>query len=374
MHLQTSIKNIILSKDDKNLSALRSILISVSRIYSQIVALRNLIFQKRLVLARRLPCSVISVGNITVGGTGKTPMTMYIAQLLHEHGYKVVILSRGYKGLSEKTGAIVSDGKNILINSQEAGDEPYMMASCLKHIPIIVGKDRFKSGMKAIQRFSPDVILLDDGFQHQQLARDLDIVLLDATCPFGNGRLIPAGPLREPITALKRANAIILTRCDHTAETQSTELLLNRIVPLIPIFKSYHIPRIRYIKKGDNSKIFERFYKKSKEIFWGQQERVFAFSGLADNFRFHQTISALGFNLCGFIEFPDHHWYCSKDLNTIVQSAQTLNADAIMTTEKDYARIDSNQTFPLDICIWGIDIKFGNDTERFHRFILNQLI
>ena len=177
-----------------------------SKIYSVGIKFRNLLYKCRLIKQKKLPCFVISIGNITVGGTGKTPMTMYVAKIIKNLGYKPVIITRGYQGTYKDAQSIVSDGSNFFLDAREAGDEACMMAVSLK-IPVIVGKNRYQAGMLAIKEFNPDVIILDDAFQHIALKRDLNLLLCDFTKPFGNFHLIPRGRLREPQAALQRSDA-----------------------------------------------------------------------------------------------------------------------------------------------------------------------
>ena len=189
-------------------------LFAISVGYGGIVRLRETLYKKGLLQSKRLPCPVISIGNITVGGSGKTPMTIYVAELIKHLGYGVAIISRGYKGQAEKIGGVVCDGRRICMGPDTAGDEPFMVAQRLKTVPVIVGQNRFKAGRLAIREFKPDVLLLDDAFQHLKLHRDLDIVLLDSKAPLGNTYLFPRGTLRESASALSRGDAVVLTRSD----------------------------------------------------------------------------------------------------------------------------------------------------------------
>ena len=184
----------------------RALLAPPSWLYRGAIFLRNRHYD-RPAAVRSVSVPVVSVGNITVGGTGKTPMTIYVAQKLQQSGVRVAVISRGYKGRAESGGGVVSDGRNLLMDSEQAGDEPYLMAGRLKNIPVIVGKNRFAAGMLAINKFQSEVIVLDDAFQHLKLSRDIDLILLDYTRPFGNTHLLPRGILREPVTALRRATA-----------------------------------------------------------------------------------------------------------------------------------------------------------------------
>jgi tetraacyldisaccharide 4'-kinase len=176
--------------------------------------LRLQAYHMRWVAVRQLPCRVISIGNLTLGGTGKTPVVEVVAGLLRREGIRVCVLSRGYGGRAQSGITVVSDGKRCLVSPEVAGDEPVLLAEHLADVPVIVGKDRYAAGMLAVESFGVDAIVLDDGFQHVQLARDLDILLLDAVRPLGNGRLFPRGDLRERPTAIARADAIVLTRCE----------------------------------------------------------------------------------------------------------------------------------------------------------------
>jgi len=196
----------------------RSFLCAVSYCYGGAVQLREALYRKGMLPSKRLPCIVVSVGNLSAGGTGKTPMTIYITELFRSFGYKTVVISRGYKGGAESTGGVVSNGQAILMDPDMAGDEPYMMANLLSHVPVLVGRNRFRIGLMAIKEFSPDVIVLDDAFQHLQLERDMDLVLLDEQRPLGNTYLLPRGLLREPVSALLRGHTFIFTRADPVSE------------------------------------------------------------------------------------------------------------------------------------------------------------
>ena len=175
---------------------LQKMLWAISLIYGWVVLIRSAAYDKGILKAKQLPCVVISIGNLTLGGSGKTPLTIYIAKTLGHLGYRVAVLSRGYGGQAEKQGVIVSDGSQVFVSADVSGDEPYMMAQKLDGTPILVGADRYRSGKIAVRSFKPDVILLDDGFQHRNLARDLDLVVMDANKPGGNGHMFPRGVLR----------------------------------------------------------------------------------------------------------------------------------------------------------------------------------
>ena len=195
----------------------------LSFVYALILQLRVLVYKAGLLRSFRLPCPVISVGNLTVGGTGKTPMTLYLARWFMDRGKRVVILSRGYGGSLEGTIRIVADGSTILLSPGDAGDEPYLLANSLPGVMVVIGSDRYQAGCLALERLNPDIFILDDGFQHLRLKRDLNLLLLDCEKPFGNGRTLPAGILREPVSAIERADLVIFTRCNGNEPAHATD-------------------------------------------------------------------------------------------------------------------------------------------------------
>ncbi|OQY52502.1 MAG: tetraacyldisaccharide 4'-kinase [Desulfobacteraceae bacterium 4572_88] len=364
--IRKKIETIIKDGKKSRLFSFASLLFLISLLYSGLVKLRASLYQKGILKTKKLPVKVISVGNLTVGGTGKTPMIIYLANLLNRLGYQLAIVSRGYKGSAEKTGGIVSDGKTLLMGPDAAGDEPCMLAMRLRHIPVLVGQNRFEMGMLAIRKFSPDVILLDDAFQHIRLARDINLILMDHRHPFGNGYLLPRGPLREPISALSRGHALILTRHDP-AFSQASPFSFST-----PIFRCTHAPHIFKVIRGKDTKQ-SPFPKDSllqePDASFLKGQNAFAFSGIARNSDFRDTIKHFGCNLCGFSEYPDHHPYSADDLANISCLAGESGADVLMTTEKDYARIPSDITWPMDLVVIGISISFGGDEKAFTHFI-----
>lgn len=374
--LLQNIEMVINSEKPARHFSLATFLLGLSASYGFLVLVKNAALGEKLVPRKKLPCAIISIGNITVGGTGKTPMTLYIANLVTALGYRVVILSRGYKGKAEKAGGIVSDGNALLMSPSESGDEPYMMASTLKEVPVVVGRNRYEAGCRAIETFSPDVILLDDGFQHIKLARDIDLVLVDHHRPFGNGYLLPRGPLREPVSALKRANIIIETRCDGPkkpgAQLKKTmhRLSLNTLV-----LQSGHTPHIARVIPGKQPSLPNPDPSGERHpLSLLQAKRVFAFSGLAQNRNFHRTLSDIGCNLLGFKEFPDHYWYGEKDLAIIHMAAMEMRAELILTTQKDAARIPREVEWPRDLVVIGITPNFGDQDDVLKNYIKSRLL
>jgi len=414
MNLKQDIESVMKKEKDSRTGSFGSFLFAVSLLYGSIVRTREFFYQKKIFKSRKLPCKVISVGNLTVGGTGKTPMTIHLARRLSCQGYKTAVISRGYGGRSEKSAAIVSDGQQILLQSDEAGDEPFMIARNLKHIPVIVGQNRVKAGWLAIEKFAPDVIVLDDAFQHLKLVRDIDLVLLDYRRPYGNNHLLPRGTLREPISALARADAFILTRCD--AVPGEDQAALKKIIGNRPVFKTVHIPYIselilskaglkplskaglkpalqelsgadfkpalqgRSSKAGLKPALQELSGADFKPALQGrsgkaglkpalQGRKGFVFSGIAGNRDFRSTVETLGCRIAGFSEFADHHRYSAADIEAISDSAYKAKADILVTTEKDYVRISPETRWTLDLAVVGAEISFGADDEAFGQFI-----
>lgn len=344
-------------------SPLGWVLYMCSKIYHIAVTFRTSLYDKGILRSKKLPCKVISIGNITVGGTGKTPMVRYVANLLKDLGLDVAVISRGYGGRRQHTGGIVSDGKRILMGPRASGDEPQLLASKLKGIPVLIGKDRYQAGRFAISRFDSPVLVLDDAFQHLSLRRDLDLLLLDSVRPFGNGHCVPRGTLREPVDQLKRASAFVLTRChDEESFTRAVSVIETHARGR-PIFKCGHVPE-RLFVAGD---------KEPLDLLNLQGRRVFAFSGIARNDDFRATITGLGGYVAGSLEFPDHHLYSDNDLISIWKMAKDVNADNIITTEKDYFNIYSEIPPTLPLLILAITISFGDDAERFEGFLKSQL-
>jgi len=335
--------------------------------------LRALFHRKGVLKCRALPCAVISVGNITAGGTGKTPMTICLAKLLNSLGHKVVVISRGYGGTKEAGGGIVSSGQKIAMDAKAAGDEPYMMAVKLHGVPVLVGKGRFKLGTLAVKRFDAKIVILDDGFQHIQLKRNLDILLLDAKQPFGNGYLLPRGMLRESLRQLERADAFVLTR-SQSILPGSGQHVIDTLKGKGPVFQCAHIPEVVTRIPGDNWLPGNlREIKDRLDPAFLKGRKVFAFSGIAKNENFLEMIQRLGCKIRGFLAFSDHHKYTDEDFKTILQAAKRAGVDALLTTEKDYVRIAGKTKWPLDLLVLGVRISFGDQEASFITFVKDRL-
>ncbi len=341
------------------------ILSLASKAYGTGVRLRRKGYESGFLKSRKLPCYVISIGNLTTGGTGKTPMTIHVARLVEKLGYRVAVISRGYKGKAESAGGIVSNGDKILMNPATAGDEPFLIASSLKGIPVLVGSNRYASGMKAIQHFKTNVLVLDDGFQHLELFRDLNILLLDSSKPFGNGRLLPRGILREPVTSISSSDALIMTRSDRKG-CKPAEIFYKNC----PVFHSLHVPYVSSLFSSEESLSFKDETLTDYDQFI-RGKSFFAFSGIADNEDFFNTLREMGANLCGMKGFADHHVYKARDIHEILNASASAGANSLVTTEKDYVKLQSRFELP-DCLVIGVGMSLENRTE-FEGFIQNRL-
>lgn len=352
--------------------SLATLLHAGSILYGGVIRNRQILFEKGHLRVAKLPCPVISIGNITAGGTGKTPMTLHLAQLLGKLGYGVVVISRGYKGAGEKYGAVVSDRGNILCGVDQSGDEPLLMAKSLPGVPVVVGRNRFAAGALAIEKFQPDVILLDDGFQHQQLARDLNILLVDAQAPFGNSFLLPRGSLREPISAVLRADVVMFTRCSRAKPQEFHRI--EKMTGSVPVFCTSHRPVMRGVVPAGQKPTTLRWTPSALAPAASlANRRVVAFSGLAHNRLFWGTIPTLGGRLAGTVGFDDHHPYRQSDLRRIVRAAHTADCDCLVTSDKDLVRLPVESTLPFDLIVMGVTIDFAGEDERWRQFIAHRL-
>jgi tetraacyldisaccharide 4'-kinase len=278
---------------------------ALSKIYLSIITVRH--FTKR---KKGLHRPVISVGNIVLGGTGKTPAVEMLARILTTRECRVAILSRGYRRKPTRDTAsfgIVSDGKTILLGSEEGGDEPQLLAKNLPGVAVLVGKNRFLTGNLAINKYGCDAIILDDGYQYSALKRDLNIAVVNANCPFGNGYLIPRGALREPKNSLKRANLFLLTHIDESNNLESLKQELKSINPTTPIIESVHSPvRLQDITT-----------EKHLELNFLAGKDIFALSSIGNPQSFEKTLKNLGANVQDSFRFLDHHRYSPGEIDKI---------------------------------------------------------
>jgi tetraacyldisaccharide 4'-kinase len=292
-------------------------------LYAAVMRLRAAVYKNGILKVKRLPLPVISVGNITTGGTGKTPTVLLIARELMARGKRVAVLTRGYGGSLEGKTRIVSDGKSLFLSPAEAGDEPYLLATSLPGLMVVMGSDRYSAGCLALKELTPECFILDDGFQHQRLARNLDILLLDRTAPFGNGRTLPAGFLREPTSAVNRADLVILTRCPM-GESPPDFLPGN-----IPVCSSSHMLTGYTPLSGGEIRQFAELVGR----------RIVAFCGIADPAAFFDGVEDCGVPLVATLVFPDHTEYGTQEMEALGRLKQQSRADCLITTAKDAVKL-----------------------------------
>ena len=336
----------------------------LSVLYEAGVRLKLFCYNAGIVPRTKLDCCVISIGNITVGGTGKTPTAQKVALMIQKLGYRVVILNRGYRSHWEEKIGVVSDGKKIYMTAYEAGDEAFLMAKQLPGIPVVIGKERAITGQFAVDKFKAEVIILDDGYQHWQLYRDLDVVLVDTLNMFGNGCILPRGTLREPLNNLSRAGLFLLTKCDQSSPISRATLCdtLHRYAPAAPIAESIHKP-CDYIEiadwyKNDTSKALPLEALRGKH--------VMVFSAIGNPSSFEQTMTAEGLNIVEAIRYPDHHDYGMVEMQYIMDRAISRGVKALVTTGKDAVKIPTefiylHRDVPLYILDMEIQITSGEE-------------
>ncbi len=313
------------------------ILYLLSHVYSVLVNLKLDCYKFGIIQSKKLDCFVISLGNITVGGTGKTPTAQHLAKYIRDLGYRVVILNRGYRAKWQGEVGLVSDGKHIYMEADQAGDEAYMLAKHLPEVPVLIGPDRSKTGQYAVEHFGAEVAILDDGFQHWKLKRDVDVVLIDSVNLFGNGYVLPRGTLREPITHLERADVCLMTKVDQG----------------LPGFNKYI--RDQIAKYGSNPIVVESIHHPQSCIElcdWKRNiadegmpistikgKKVVALSAIGNPTSFEQTVCSTGAEIIESFRFPDHHEYTQEEMVDAMEQAVRQGAEAIVTTEKDAVKL-----------------------------------
>jgi tetraacyldisaccharide 4'-kinase len=313
------------------------LLFPLAMFYWGIVYWRNLFYKYGFFITHRLQCHVISVGNITVGGTGKTPIVLFLARFLQNNGKKVGVLSRGY-GRSTKGTLLVSDGSGPNISCEKSGDEPYLISKKLDQVPIVVDENRFRGGIFLMQKFKPDIILLDDGFQHRGLERDLDLVLVNSGDIASDHKLLPYGYLREPWINISRSNAVILTKIN----LKKPRPFLKRKIKesKLPILQSVFEPSISSLSP-----------KSPKNI---KKKKVFIVSAIGDASGFRKTVKKMGGTIVGEKIFPDHYNYSQANWKNVEKLS--TGADYIITTEKDWVKIELF-SFAKPIIVVEINVK-----------------
>ena len=355
----------------KRAAAVRGTLFALSRAFAGVVKLRRVLYDFRILRDATLGVQVIAIGNLTVGGTGKTPVVEKFARELKDAGRSVAILSRGYRSKPPPLAhrlwnkllfreittppRVVSDGKSLLLDSETAGDEPYMLASNLRDVVVLVDKDRVKAGRYAIERFGCDTLLLDDGFQYWKLAgRRHDIVLVDCQAPFGNEHLLPRGTLREPPSHLARASTIFVTKSDgKTADLRKRIAQLNSKAPVI---ECVHHPL--YFE--------DVFTGERKGLEFIQGKRVASLSGIAQPESFEQGLVRVGAELVYSKRFADHHRFSQQEVLNAINRSKKRQAELIITTQKDAVRFPKIDRRDLPLYFMRVEIKIISGADDFH--------
>ncbi|MDX2110477.1 MAG: tetraacyldisaccharide 4'-kinase [Verrucomicrobiota bacterium] len=344
-------------------------LLGLSWLFNGIVLARQWLYKQRILQNHHLGCLVIVVGNLTVGGTGKTPVVEKLARSLNERGRKVAILSRGYKSRSESMTAkwwrllthrdapppkIVSDGKTVFLNAEIAGDEPFMLARNLPGVVVLVDKDRVKAGIYAIKKFQADTLILDDGFQYFALKDHLQLLMIDKTNPFGNGQLLPRGILREPVSHLKRASYIFFTKSDGVSDPE-LEAQVREFKPDADIIECTHRPQYLHAVHGSERMPLDSL----------KGRKIAAFCGIATPESFERFLTGFGATIVASKWFMDHHFYQRDELESFFAQARAAGADWILTTEKDAVRIEPSVASALPLFYLRVEIALLRGVKDF---------
>ena len=352
-----------------------ALLFVASRFYRMGIQFRNWMYDKRVIRHHALGCLVVSIGNLSCGGTGKTPVVEVFARTLSAKGRRVAILSRGYRSKKhpfwfkatqmfrsqkiELPPKVVSNGRDLLLNSEFAGDEPYMLASNLEDVAVLVDKDRVKSGVYAIDHFQTDVIILDDGFQYLMLKPHINIVLVDSTDPFGNGHVLPRGILREPIKNIRRADYVFLTKSDGSHKISHLKNFIRRHTRRAEIIECCHRPQ----------HLVRLFTKEIIPLEKLNGMRVAALSAIACPGSFEGFLEQLGAKLVLKDHYADHHRYTQQEIIDFINQAKAAGAEYIVTTEKDAVRIPKLDRCDVPLIYLRIQIDILSGQESFDQCI-----
>ena len=353
---------------DKNqpgpVRALLAVLYGISCIVRFVVAVRYWFYDIGVLRRFPLGVQVISIGNVTAGGTGKTPVTEKFARELSAAGRKVAILSRGYRRKEAPwwrrtftqvidPPLVVSDGRHVLLDAATGGDEPYMLASNLPGVCVLVDRNRVKAGRWAIRRFGCDTLILDDGFQYQRLKHSLEVVLVDKTNPFGNGHMLPRGVLREPASHISRADVIFLTKSD--GDTEEVVGNIRKFNDRAEIIECRHAPRI----------LKDVWSREELPLDWLKGKTLATLSGIAVPQGFEDSLRKLGARVVWCERYADHHRYDSSEIIYALNRTADLGAEALITTEKDAVRFPRLETTPVPCYYLRVDIEMLKGAENF---------
>ncbi len=356
---------------------LTSFLFFISRFFRMAVQLRLWLYSRRFCRAHALGCLVVSIGNLSCGGTGKTPVVEIFAKTLTRNGRKVAVLSRGYRSkkrsfaerLRQRFASnakrtppkIVSVGGEVLLDSSYAGDEPFMLASNLRNVAVLVDKDRVNSGLYAVEELACDTLILDDGFQYLKLKSHINIVLVDSTDPFGNHNVLPRGTLREPIKNLRRADYIFLTKSDGGRRLRHLKSFLRRHNHRAEIIECCHRPQyIQYLSDSTRKEPLSKL----------KGVKVAALSAIANPASFESFLRELGSEIIYTQHFADHHRYTEEEVKEFALQAAQKGAELILTTEKDAVRMPDPEPYAgIPACFLRVEIDILSGQENFDQCI-----
>ncbi len=343
----------------KNLEYLMVLFRPFGFLYGLVMRVRAWLYQKNIFQNIKINAHVISVGNITMGGSGKTPVAIYLSKFLMKHNFRPAVVSRGYGGTASYNSNVVSDGNNILLNATESGDEPRLIAETVPGLVVITGKKRKNPCNHAINKFNCNIIIMDDAFQHLGVRRDVNLVLFNAITPYDEMHVFPSGYLREPMSALKRADSFIITGSNQANQTSVNRLetQLSKTFPDKHVFINRYLPLYLIDKNGDKYGLNHLL------------KPVFAFCGIASPTRFKESLDELSINTAGFQTFKDHEKYSAAAFKKIEHDAWSLGCDTLITTTKDLVKL---KTIRTDLKLYALVMGVEFD-KTFDQYILETL-
>lgn len=342
-----------------NLHKLLILLRPLGVVYGFAMRLRAALFSSCFLRQYTFSVPIISVGNLTMGGSGKTPVVIHLARFFLGQGYHPAVVSRGYGGKALAKTNVVSDGTTLYLDSSQSGDEPRLIAEEVPQAVVLTGKRRKDPCLAAVKEYGCDIIILDDGFQHLPVARDVDLVLFNNTMDHKQLRVVPAGVLREPLSALQRADCFIITGCvdDKTRNNEELSSFLENGWREKPVYFTTYVPHCLHDKQGNS---FPLDYLNIPAL---------SFCGIASPRRFQETLAQTPIDIVDFVHFPDHHQYTEKSLNRLIKQAQKHGAEALLTTEKDMVKIKAfAPDFPLYALAMNVEIP-----PLFKKFLLGKI-
>jgi tetraacyldisaccharide 4'-kinase len=321
--------------------------------YRGLLEVRERLYGWGVLRSRRLQCPVISIGNLTLGGSGKTPAVELAVRTLQELGVRPAVVSRGY-GRRSSGVQVVADRTGLRADPQGAGDEPFLLARRLSGVPVVVGENRYEAGRRCLESFGVEVLVLDDAFQHRTVEKDLEIVLVSGRSPWGNGHLFPRGPLREPLSALARAHLVMVVGGEPPERARVGEEVRRHNLEAPIVAADYEPLECWQVRETAPC---------APDTLLGR--RLLGFAGIARPDGFRRTVERLGVSLTGLVEFPDHYWYEPEDLAALVRQADAAGAEGLVTTEKDYVRLSAIALRTIPIWILSVRLRLTEGHARW---------